>query len=409
MRIFNFTKYPAFSYHDFRLFWIGLFVSTAGNQMQIVAMNWHIYILTGSALALGLIGLMRFIPIVFFSLISGTIADAHNRKKILLITQTVQLFLALVLTIVTLTNSVNLILIYIITIASSAALSFEIPARQAILPSLVDRKHLTNAISLNSIMYQLSTIIGPSIAGFLIAGFGVGSIYLINTISFVILIGTLLLMKVSGKAEGVNVELSLTSVKEGFHFVRSKTIIWSTMMLDFFSTFFSSAIALLPIFAKEILAVGPLGLGFLYAAQPLGALIAGSYIAHIGEIKRQGKVLLASVILYGFATILFGLSSVFILSLFALMLVGVGDSISTIIRNTIRQLSTPDHIRGRMTAINMMFFAGGPQLGEFEAGAAAALLGARLSVVSGGIGTIVAAVVIGMTISKLRNHEVDTK
>lgn len=402
-------RFVALKYRDFRLMWFGLLISNIGSQMQIVALNWHIYILTHSALALGMIGLSRFIPIVFFSLIAGSFADAHNRKKILFVTQTVMTIASLLLAAFTFSNTVTPFWIYLLTIVSSIGMAFDTPPRQALIPSLVDRKYLANAISLNTIMFQTSTVIGPALAGIFIAKYGVGTIYSLNAISFLAVIGALALIHTTGAFEGIPAPVSFSSVKEGLFFVKSKVILWSSMMLDFFSTFFSSATALLPIFAKEILVVGPQELGLLYSAQAIGAVITGFVLAHIGTIKKQGRLLLFGASAYGVATIVFGLSRNFWLSFIALLIVGAGDCISTIIRVTIRQLTTPDYIRGRMTAVNMIFIMGGPQLGEFEAGFVAALIGAPLSVVTGGIGTLLAVGIIAYTIPILRNYEYHEK
>ncbi len=391
-------KFAALKYRDFRLLWIGLLISNIGSQMQFAAINWHIFILTHSAIALGIIGISRFIPIAIFSLIGGSVADAHNRKKILFITQTMLTLLSLILGFATFFDKATPLIIYLITGLSAITISFDTPPRQAIIPSLVRKNHLANAMSLNNIMWQSSIIIGPMLAGLIIGQSGVGIVYFINAFSFLAVILALLLMKTSGEIDGRPSKVSLTAVLEGLSFVKSKPIIWSTMLLDFFSTFFASATALLPIFAVKILNVGSVGYGFLYAADAIGAVLAGYTLAHIGNIKNQGKILLIAVFVYGLATIMFGLSKIFLISFFALMLVGVGDSISAIIRNTIRQLTTPDYIRGRMTSVNMIFFMGGPQLGEFEAGILAAAIGAPLSVVVGGIGTII---VVGLVVFKI--------
>ena len=397
-------RFPALKYRDFRLMWFGLLISNIGTQMQFAAINWHIFILTGSAVSLGLIGLSRFIPITIFSLIGGTIADAHNRKRILFITQTILTILSFILAVTTFTHVVNPLIIYVITALAATTIAFDVPPRQAIIPSLVHKKHLTSAMSLNVTMWYSAMIIGPALSGFIIKLFGVGGIYLINAFSFLAVISALVLMKTSGDIEGDPSRISLSAIWEGLVFVKSKTIIWSTMILDFLSTFFSSATALLPIFAEKILHVGPIGFGFLYAAPAIGAVVTGYFTARKGTFKNEGKILLLSVLLYGGATIIFGLSKIFLLSFIALLLVGAGDSISSIIRNTIRQLETPDYIRGRMTSINMIFFIGGPQLGEFEAGILAALVGAPLSVVFGGIGTIAAVGLLAGTIPVLRKY-----
>lgn len=396
------TRFAAFRYRNFRLLWIGYLISFTGSQMQIVAINWHIYILTHSAAALGLIGFMRFLPLVIFSPIGGSFADIYNRKKVALVTQTIFAIFSAILALTTFRHSINPFLIYALGAASAITMAFDMPARQAFVPNLIKREHFASAMSLMSIMWETAVVVGSSITGFLIAHAGLGNIYAINTVTYLAVIGALLTITATGQIEGPITTISISSIKEGFSFVRGKTIIWSSMLLDFFSTFFSSATALLPIFASDILRVGPQGLGFLYAAPSIGAVTAGFVIAHIGTIKKQGKILLTAVAFYGLGTIIFGLSKVFLLSFVGLLIVGAGDSVSTIIRNTIRQLETPDYIRGRMTSINMIFFMGGPQLGEFEAGLLAAATTAPISVVVGGIGTLIVVAAMAAAIPVLR-------
>lgn len=401
-------RFPALRYKDFRLLFTGQFISTIGNQMQLVAINWHIYLLTNSPIALGLVGLMRSLPIIIFSLIGGSVADVVNRKKLIFVTQTILCVLAFILAFSTFKNLVNPIIIFVITVISAITVSFDLPSRQALIPNLVDKKDLANAMSLNVIMFQISTVVGPLIAGLLISKYNLGNIYAINALTYFGVLVSILFIKTSGSVKEQSGVVSLNSIKEGIVFVKSKTIIWSTMILDFFSTFFASATALFPIFAKDILHVGPKGLGMLYAAPSIGAVVAGVAIAHAGTISKQGKILLTAVCLYAIGTIIFGASKFFPLSILALLLVGVGDSISSIIRNTIRQIATPDYIRGRMTSINMIFFLGGPQLGEFEAGFLAAYLGAPMSVVIGGVGTLIVVGIMALAVPILiryNNHE----
>lgn len=395
------NKYPALSHKDFRLWWIGQFISTAGNQMQLVAVNWHIYLLTHSAVALGLIGLSRFVPIIFFSPLGGITADIYNRKRINLIAQFILTLIALILAITTYTGIITAPILFFLTILSSICGSFESPSRSALVPNLVLKKELSNAMSLLTIMRESATVIGPGIAGFMIAYAGIGSVYLTNALSFGAIIYSLLVMSQSGNVISKTTTFSLKGILEGIHFVRKNTILWSTMLLDFFSTFFSSATVLLPIFAKDILLVGPTGLGLLYAAPSVGAVIAGIFLAHPSKIHQQGKLLFSGIFLYAVGTIMFGFSKWFIISLGALFIIGFGDSVSTVLRNTIRQAITPDQIRGRMVSINMIFYMGGPQLGEFEAGILAALIGTPLSVVIGGIGTILVLVVMASTIPEI--------
>lgn len=360
--------------------------------------------MTHSAIALGLIGLSRFLPIAIFALFAGALADAHNRRKILFITQAVLTVLSFILAFSTLNHDVNPLIIYIVTALSAVAIAFDAPPRQSIIPSLVHKDHLSNAMSLNVIMFQISMVVGPALSGFVIKQFGVGSIYFINAFSFLAVIVALIMMKTSGEIEGKPAKVSLRAIFEGLVFIKSRTIIWSTMLLDFFSTFFSSANSLLPIFAETILHVGPIGFGFLYAAQSIGAVFIGYIMAYIGKIKNQGRLLLMGIFIYGLATIIFGLSKFVWLSFLALFLVGAGDGVSSIIRNTIRQITTPDYIRGRMTSVNMIFYMGGPQLGEFEAGMLAGAVGAPLSVIVGGVGTIIIAGLIALKIPVLRKY-----
>lgn len=402
------SRYPALKYHDFRLLWGGQLLSNIGSQMQLMALNWHIYLLTHSAVALGLIGLVRFIPIVIFSLLGGVAADAFNRKKVLFATQTGLTILSCILAITTFTKHITPLIIYTITTLSTIVAAFDGPARQSFFPNLVDREHLSNAISLNSIMFQTTTIVGPGIAGFVIAASGVGSVYALNAFSYLAVLTALFFMHSSGEIVGEKTELAFSSLLEGMQFVMSKPLIWSTMLLDFFSTFFASATALLPIFAKDILHVGAEGFGILATADSIGAVLAGFTIAQVRQMKKQGFILLTAISCYALGTILFGVSKLFFFSFIGLFIIGVGDGVSTIIRNTIRQLATPDHIRGRMTGINMIFFRGGPQLGEFESGILASAIGGPLSVVFGGVCTLIvvgATAILVPTLRKFDYHE----
>lgn len=373
--------------------------------MQIVALNWQLYLITHSPVALGFIGLTRFIPVILFSLIGGSVADSFNRKKIQIVCQIILAVTAIMLFITTINHTINPPIIFILTAIAAALLSFDLPARQAMVPSLVEKSAFQNAMSINSIQFHTATILGPVIAGFLIANTGTSSVYLFNAISYVVFAFILFSIKASGDPGGEESDVSISHIKEGLSFIKSKTIVWSTMLLDSFCTFFASASALLPIFAKDILHVGPQGLGLLYAADAIGAVTAGFAVAHMGGIRKQGKVLLISVVFYALGTIIFGFSKIYLISLLGLIIVGLGDGVSVIIRNTVRQIATPDNLRGRMTSINMIFFLGGPQLGEFEAGLLAGIIGAPLSVVAGGVGTLIVIAVMAWKIPKLRQYE----
>lgn len=375
--------------------------------MQIVAVAWQVYEITRNPASLGLIGVANFLPIIFFSLIGGLIADKIDRKKLLLLSQSAQAVLALCLFVLSTLSLINPLLIYVILFLVSTAQSFSIPARQAVIPHLVPKPYFMNAISLGSLQFQSAIMIGPAIAGFLIGGMGVSIIYLFNVLSFLIFIGTIFSLNVSlQKHDSEDVEWNLSSVWDGIKFVLSTPILYLTMILDFSATFFGTATILMPVFAKDVLHVGAKELGFLYSAPAIGGVLAGLLIAIFHhQIKNQGKIIIAAVIVYGAATIGFGLSKSLLLSLFFLVLVGFGDMVSTIIRNTIRQLITPDHLRGRMASVTRMFFQGGPQLGEIEAGFLAKAIGGPASVVVGGIGVILITSVIALKSKALRNYQ----
>lgn len=401
------SPFRALRFKNFLLFWSGSFVSQLGDQMQIVAIAWQVYLLTRSVGSLGLIGLSGFVPILLFSLLGGLVADRVDRKNLLI---TCQVLLAAITTVLYLETHFNLIspwMIYLVLALSATVNSFSMPARQSIIPNLVPKNIFMNAVSLNTIQRQTAIVIGPAIAGFLIALSGPESVYLFNSISFIILVFALFPVRVPPHNKSERVSFELSSITEGIRFVKNSPIISSTMILDFLATFFGTANILMPVFAKDILNVGARGLGFLYAAPAVGGVLAGFYFANRHHIKHQGKIIIGSIIVYGLAIIGFGLSRYFYLSLFLLALMGMGDMISTIIRNTLRQLLTPDHIRGRMISINMLFVQGGPKMGDTEAGFLAATIGAPLSVVVGGAATILITLWIAKTTPNLRNYSGD--
>jgi MFS family permease len=251
-------------------------------------------------------------------------------------------------------------------------------------------------------------IAGPAAAGFILASHGPAAVYGVNAISFVAVIVALFAMKTSGRL-GDQIEqanrVSYAALKEGLAFVWRTPVIVQTMTLDFAATFFASATALLPIFAEEILLVGARGLGLLAAAPAFGSVITALFMARMGGFRKQGKLVIGSVAIFGLATVGFGISRVFWVSLTMLAIAGAADTVSTVLRQTIRQLVTPNHLRGRMTSINMVFFMGGPQLGEVEAGFVASLVGAPLSVVIGGLGSLVSALIATVKGKSLLNYE----
>ena len=413
------TSWPAsivaLQHRNFRLLWIGLLLSFAGTMMQNAALLWHVSLLVSpdrKAIALGVVGLVRIAPVVVFSMVSGVVADALDRRRVLLITQTASGLVAVALAVLTYRGLSAVWPIYALSAVGAAVSAFDLPARQALMPTLVPREHLPNAIALNSILFQTASVAGPALAGLVIAQSGVASAYFYNALSFGFVILALLLMRdiperppsEAGTEDGV----SLAAAMEGVRFVFSSPLIRSTMLLDFFATFFASATALLPIFAQDILHVGATGYGWLFAAPAVGSFFTSvALVPGAGHIRRRGAVIVWSVMGHGLATIVFGFSRSFWLTFACLAVVGATDTVSTVLRNTIRQLETPDRLRGRMTGVNMVFFMGGPQLGELEAGAVANGFGAPFSVISGGIGCLIATAWVSLSTPRLRNYTSD--
>jgi MFS family permease len=425
------APYLALRHRDYRRLLASQFFSLIGSQMQVVAINWHVYLLTRSPLALGLVGLTRVLPIVFFSLWAGVVADRRDRRRVMHAAQIAMTGVALLLAAVTHARKETVWLLYGLNLCAAAAGAFDGPARQALIPRLVPKHDLPGALSLNLSVFQAALIGGPAIAGLIIAGqanalgpghklpavgtpvntSGLAVIYLLNAFSFLAVIFALLTMRVSGAPEkGADTVDSWASLREGLRFVFTTPLMVWTMGLDFLATFFSGSMSLLPIFADQVLHVGAKGYGVLAAAPATGALL-GSLLVSIRPLPpRQGRVFLTAVAAYGAATVVFGLSRSFPLTLLALAGTGFADAISTVIRQTLRQLLTPDRLRGRMTSVNMIFFLGGPQLGELEAGLVASLfasaaIGVTVSVVSGGVATLFFVSLIAARAPVLRNYD----
>ncbi len=369
-----------------------MLVSVAGSQMQIWALYWHIRTLSDQPAALSVIGLVRFVPILLFALFGGLIADRYDRRKIILITQTAMLGTALALAFLTWSGQIQLWHIYLLTAIQAVAVSFDLPARQALIPNLLPRSVLPNAFSLNSIAGSLGAIIGPALSGLVIATLGQGYTYFFNGVTFIaVLVAIIAIGPVAQDLSPSNrAQPGFRAIGDGLHFILHKPIILSSMVLDFLATFFSSANTLLPFVAVDILHVSEIEYGWLAAAQSIGAVTTGLILSQRANIHRQGVILLGAVVAFGIATSVFGLSQVVWLTFLALIFVGASDSVSMIIRNTVRQLQTPDAMRGRMVGINQIFFQGGPQLGEIEAGLVAQFFSVPAAIITGGIGCILA-------------------
>lgn len=395
-------------YRDFRLLWSGQALSLVGSQMQRTALLWHIYQLTGSKYALGLIGLARVVPLVTFAIVGGVTADALDRRRIMILSQAFLAVVAAAVGVWTLLGLRQVWPLYAVAALTAGGAAFDAPARQSLLPSLVPRRLLANAVSLNSLTSQLASIAGPALMGLIVATASVGYVYCVNAVSFAAVLVALLLMG-PPPAAGERPRITPHAALEGLRFVLGSRLLTSLMLLDFLATFFSSATVLLPVYAEEILHTGARGYGILAAATPVGALAAAGVMSLLPPIRRQGVVVLWAVLAYGVATVAFGLSHTFLYCFLALAGTGAADTVSTVLRNTIRQLATPDHLRGRMHSVNMIFFQGGPQLGELEAGLVAGWKGTAFSVVTGGIACILAVAGTAIFAPWLRQYRHEEK
>lgn len=388
---------PALRHRQFRLIWGGLIISMIGSQMQQWALFWHISQLSSAPIAVSIVGGVRFTAVVCFSMIGGLVADRYERRSILFVTQSIALTVALVLGLLTMLHAIQLWHIYMLTAVQAAAMAFDLPARQSLVPNLVPREDLPNAFSLQSIAFNTGAIVGPALSGLTIAYWGQEFTYLANSLSYLAVIAALGMMGAVAQQQGVirtGMRAALQDMRSGVNFIRSQPLILSSMVLDFGATFFASANTLLPYFAQFVLHVNEVAYGWLASAASVGAVAVGLVISQFGRIHNQGKLLLGSVLLFGISAIIFGASRSYAVVFAALVLGGAADSISTIIRNTIRNLQTPDRLRGRMTGINQIFFSGGPQLGEIEAGALAQGMGVPFAIITGGIGTILMVALI---------------
>ncbi len=383
--LYRLLKLPSFvSFYTARLFTI------SGYQMLCVAIAWHLYDITGSALDLGLIGLVQFLPRVLFALPAGDAADRFDRRRVAAIMQFLQGLAAVAMLLSLTMPGYARELIFVVSFLVGAARTFEFPATQAMLPRVVPRDLLPGAIAISSSAVQAATIAAPALGG-LVYALGTSVVYILTGVLY--LTASVLMLRVKFLPSDAPIappqKGGLTSLLAGVSFIKSKPAILGAISLDLFAVLLGGATALLPIYAKDILHTGPWGLGILRAAPAVGALAMGIWIAHHPIKHRVGKTMFAAVAVFGVATIVFGVSRWLPLSFIALGVLGASDMISMVIRGSFVQLQTPDEMRGRVSAVNSLFIGASNQLGEFESGVVAAALGPVLSVVTGGVGTLI--------------------
>lgn len=369
-------------------FWFTRLFSVTASQMLMVAVAWHMYDITSSAWDLGLVGLFQFVPALLLTLPAGHTADRYHRGRILSLCLLAQASITLVLVATTYAGLTSRELILGISVLLGVCRAFQMPTQQSLTPLLVPTHHLQRAIAMSSTGMQFAIICGPALGG-LLYGFGATTVYATSAGLLLLALGFALGIRYTHIPSPL--AASWESVMAGLKFVWQRKVVLGATTLDLFAVLLGGATALLPIYARDILHTGPMGLGLLRSAPAAGALLASVLLLRWPLRRQVGPKLLAAVAVFGLATVVFGLSAHFYVSLFALAVTGAADSISVVVRSTLVQLETPNEMRGRVSAVNSIFIGASNQLGEFESGATAAAFGAVGSVVSGGIGTVLIA------------------
>jgi MFS family permease len=388
---------------DLKSFLFARVATTLAYQMLTVGVGWKIYELTGSAFYLGMVGLMQFLPMVLLTLLVGHVVDRYDRRIIIRICQGIEAIGVLLLAGGCYTNYLTKESILLTVFIIGAARAFEVPAMQALLPGLVGSDIFSRTIALSASFQQTATIIGPALGGIL---YIYGSTTVFSIVCILYMLASFFIFAIKSNPPVPKREpVSIKSLFAGIAFIRSKTVILGAISLDLFAVLLGGATALLPVYAKQILIIGPLGLGILRSSPAVGALIMSMFLAHNPLTRRVGRTMFIAVIIFGVATIIFALSTSIVISIAALMILGAADTISVVVRSSLVQLQTPDEMRGRVSAVNSLFIGTSNQLGEFESGLLAAYCGVVPSVLLGGIGTIVIAVVWMRIFSDLANTE----
>ena len=409
--------YVALRVRDFRFFLAANFLATLGEQMLTVAVGWELYLRTRSTLALGLVGLVQIVPVALLALPAGQIADRYDRRRIVLASQALLAACSLGLTLLSATTG-PLPLIYACLFLLGAGMAFSTPANSALVPQVVPSAAFANAATWSSSSWQLAAVLGPALGGGLIAltGHATG-VYLVNAAAALLAValvaqirGRRQIVKPTGEAPNAT---DVRSLAAGIQFIRRTQVVLAAITLDLFAVLFGGATTLLPVFAVDILHVGATGLGVLRAAPSVGAVLMALALAHLPPLRRAGRTLLLGVAGFGLATVVFGLSRSFLLSLLMLALLGALDNISVVVRSTLLLTRAPDEVRGRVYAVNGVFVTASNELGGFESGLVAAIFGPVLSVVAGGIGTIVVVGLVALAWPEMRRlgrlHETTTQ
>jgi len=395
-------RLAVFRVPNFRRYVASRFFAGCAMMLLRSAVAWHVYELSHSAFQLGLIGLIQFLPVLPLSLVAGAVADVVDRRRLVLLAQVVPLLCSLALCAATLSGEVNLVLLYAAIALAAVASVFESPARASILPQLVSRELFPRAVTVSATALWLSFATGPMLMGFSAAQGGIAAAYGLHAALVAASLVSLLLLPPLGAASSARV--SWASIREGLEFVWRNPVVLGCMTLDMFAVILGGATALLPVYATDILGVGELGYGLLSASLELGALVMSAALIFLPGFRNAGRALLGAVAVYGVATVVFGFSRWFPLSVLAYMVAGMADAVSVVLRGTAIQLSTPDALRGRVSSVNFVFIGASNQLGAAESGFLAALTSATFSVVSGGVGCLLVVALVAWRMPELRRY-----
>lgn len=371
----------------FRHFWFARLCTTIGYQIFTVAVGWQMYDLTRDPFMLGMVGLVQFLPSIALILMSGHVADRFDRRIIVRTCQMLEAVIAASMAVASFSGWVTSEHIFFFVAAIGGCRAFETPTLQALLPSVVTPRQLPRAVALASSAAQTAIIIGPALGGFAYVA-GAGVVYAISAVLFAIAAALVFTLKLRQAAQRLTAPVSIKTLFAGFAYIRSHQVLLGAVSLDLFAVLLGGATALLPIYARDILHTGPWGLGLLRSSPAIGALVTALWLARHPLNRRVGRVMFGAVAIFGVATMVFGVSTWLPLSMAALVVLGASDMISVVVRQTLVQLDTPDDMRGRVGAVNSVFIGASNQLGEFESGVTAALLGPVGAVLLGGAGTI---------------------
>ena len=391
---------------DFRLLWAGQFVSVLGTQMHQVALSWQIYQLTGSVVQLGLLGLVRAVALMIASLFGGALADSRDRRRLMFVTQALLLCLSAGIAAATALGWVSVWLLYVVAMAAAATSAFDGPARQALIPTLVTREQLVAAMSLNSTVFSVARMVGPAAGGLAIAWIGVAGAYALDAVSFLAVIAALARMRARPAIPALRVR-GVAAVAEGLRFIVATPIVFGVILIDFLATLLGSATGLAPVFAQNVLGAGPQGLGLLLSAPAAGAVLGGFALSVAPLPSRPGRVVVGAVVTYGVSLALFGLSQTLLGAMLALGAAGAADAISVAMRQAVRNLVTPDELRGRVAASHAAMAMGGPRLGEFQSGMTAALVGPRSAMIGGGIACAAVALAVARLVPQVLRYRIE--